>query len=96
MIKNFNSKMAEDVFNGVSTRYSRKLPTNLHSLAVRKLDQLNAVTKIEDLNVPPNNKLEKLKGKLSDCWSIRINNQYRIIFKLVKNSAVDVDIVDYH
>ncbi len=96
MIKNFNSKLAEDVFNGVSTRYSRKLPTNLHSLAVRKLDQLNAVTKIEDLNVPPNNKLEKLKGKLSDYWSIRINNQYRIIFKWVQNSAVDVDIVDYH
>lgn len=63
---------------------------------MRKLDQLNAATKIEDLNVPPNNKLEKLKGKLSYYWSIRINNQYRIIFRWTQNSAADVDIVDYH
>ncbi len=96
MIKNFSSKLSEDVFNGISSRYSRKLPINLHSLAVRKLDQLNAATKIEDLNVPPNNKLEKLKGKLSYYWSIRINNQYRIIFRWTQNSAADVDIVDYH
>ena len=96
MIKNFSSKLSEDVFHGISSRYSRKLPINLHSLAVRKLDQLNAATKIEDLNVPPNNKLEKLKGKLSYYWSIRINNQYRIIFRWTQNSAADVDIVDYH
>jgi len=84
------------LFNGISTKRSRKLPINLHAVAVRKLDQLNAVTKIENLNIPPNNRLEKLKGNLSDYWSIRINNQYRIIFKWSNSDVLDVDIVDYH
>jgi len=96
MIKTFASKLAEDIFDGVSSRHSRKLPNKIHLVAIRKLDQLNAVTKLEDLNVPPNNRLEKLKGKLSKYWSIRVNNQYRIIFRWVDADVYDVDIVDYH
>jgi proteic killer suppression protein len=96
MIKTFKSKLAEDVFDGVSSRYSRKLGQNVKPTAIRKLDQINAATKIESLNVPPNNRLEKLKGDLKEYWSIRVNNQYRIIFKWEEGNAFDVDIVDYH
>ena len=96
MIKTFASKMVEHLFDGVSSRYTRKFSNKLHSIAIRKLDQLNAVTKVESLNIPPNNRLEKLKGNLENYWSIRINKQYRIIFRWIDSDSYDVDIVDYH
>lgn len=96
MIKSFKSKLAKDVFDGISSRYSRKLPNELLEITIRKLDQLNAVTALKDLNVPPNNKLKKLKGDLDDFWSIRINNQYRITFCWLDKDAHEIDIVDYH
>jgi len=96
MIKSFKSKLAENVFDDISSKYSRKLPNELLEIAIRKLDQLNAVTRLKDLNVPPNNKLKKLKGNLDDFWSIRINNQYRIIFRWLDKDAYEVDIIDYH
>ncbi|MBY0544224.1 MAG: type II toxin-antitoxin system RelE/ParE family toxin [Gammaproteobacteria bacterium] len=96
MIKNFKSKTAHDVFNGITSRYARQLPLNLHGKAKRLFDQINASTKVETLRVPPGNNLEKLTGDLSDFWSVRINKQWRIIFKWEEGSAYDLDIVDYH
>ena len=96
MIRNFKSKLAEDVFDGVSSRYARKLPTPLHDKARRLLDQLNAITRVETLKIPPSNKLSKLTGNLSDHWRVKIDKQWAIIFRWEKNNAYDVDIVDYH
>lgn len=96
MIRNFASKTAQDVFDGTKSRYARKLPQELHDKACRLFDQINAVTRVEELRVPPSNHLEKLTGDLKDKWSLRINIQWRIIFRWSSGEAIDVDIVDYH
>lgn len=96
MIRNFSSKCAKDVFNGNNSRHARKLPANLHKKAQILLDQLNAITRIETLQIPPSNHLEKLKGDLKLFWSLRINIQWRIIFRWEEQDAKDVDIIDYH
>lgn len=88
--------MAQDIYNGVTSRASRKLSLGLHDKARRLLDQINAATVIDTLRIPPGNRLEKLKGNLKDYWSVRINNQWRVIFKWDKGYAIDVDIIDYH
>ena len=64
--------------------------------AKRKLESLNAVARLEDLRVPPSNRLEKLKGDLRDFYSIRINDQWRIIFRWIEGAPHSVRIVDYH
>jgi proteic killer suppression protein len=96
MIKNFADKITEDVFDDTNSRYSRKLPRELHPKAQRLLDQINAAPSLEFLRVPPGNKLEKLSGSLEGFWSLRINKQWRIIFCWDNNDAFDVGIVDYH
>ena len=96
MIKNLASKVTEDIYDGVNSRHSRRIPKELHEKICRLLDQLYAVTKIETLRIPPSNNLEKLKGDLAEHWSIRVNKQWRIIFKWEMNNAYDVEIVDYH
>lgn len=96
MIKSFSSKGVKDSYNGINSRYSRSLPRELHNKVYRLLDQLNAVTLIETLQVPSSNHLEKLRGKLKEFWSIRINKQWRIIFKWNDANAEDVGIIDYH
>ncbi|MCH9757214.1 MAG: type II toxin-antitoxin system RelE/ParE family toxin [Gammaproteobacteria bacterium] len=96
MICGFRDKLTEDVFNGLNTRFSRKLPSVLHKKAQRKLDQLNAATKIETLNVPPSNKLAKLEGDLSGFWRIKIDKQWAVIFQWEEGNAHHVSITDYH
>ncbi len=96
MIRNFKSKTAADIYDGVCSRYARKLPTSLHRKASRLLDQLNVSTKVETLGVPPSNRLEKLIGSMAGYWSIRINKQWRIVFKWRDGEAINVDIIDYH
>ena len=76
---------------GKSRRYSA-----IAEIALRKLDLIDASTMIEDLRVPPGNRLEKLKGDRAGLWSIRINDQWRICFRWVDGEAFDVEIVDYH
>ena len=93
MIKSFGDKETEKIWNGV---YSKKLPGNIQPVARRKLRMINNAQDISDLRIPPGNKLEKLKGKLKDFWSIRINSQRRIIFKWIGNDAYEVQIIDYH
>lgn len=96
MIKNFSSKLVEDIFNGVDSRHSRKFPKQLLKKAHRKLDQLNAATVLDTLKVPPSNKLRKLEGNLSEYWRIKIDKQWAVIFKWENGLAIDVDIIDYH
>ena len=96
MIQDFGNKVAQDVFDGINSRYSRKLPRPLHPKAQRLLDQMNAAPTLEFLKIPPGNRLEKLSGSLEGEWSLRINDQWRIVFRWEKNNAWDVKILDYH
>lgn len=96
MIINFQDKLTEDVFNGVSSRYSRKLPNELHKKAQRKLDMIHAATLIDTLKIPPSNKLSKLTGNLSEFWRIKIDKQWAVIFRWENSNAYDVCILDYH
>jgi proteic killer suppression protein len=96
MIKSFGNKTAEDIYNGIKSRHARKLPAHLHGKAERLLDQINAAPSITLLKAPPGNRLEKLSGNYQKFWSIRINEQWRIIFKWKDDDAHDVSIIDYH
>jgi proteic killer suppression protein len=96
MIASFGDRATEELFHGISSRYSRKLPNQIHEMALYKLDLLNAAQALEDLLSPPGNRLESLHGDLKGFHSIRINAQWRIIFRWAGNSAHDVQIIDYH
>lgn len=96
MIHNFASKTAQDIFDGVLSRHARKIDPRLHKRITRLFDQINAVMKVELLAVPPSNRLKKLSGNLREFWSIRVNQQWRIIFRWQDKNAFDVDVVDYH
>ena len=96
MIISFRDKTTEDIFNGNNTKITRKIPKAIWKTVCRKLDMLNADHELKDLMSPPSNRLERLKGELSDFHSIRINDQYRIIFIWVNGNTEFVQIVDYH
>jgi proteic killer suppression protein len=96
VIKSFGNKTAEDLYNGDNTKEARKLPKELWKKSVRQLDQLNAACELKDLRIPPGNRLEALKGELSDFYSVRINDQFRIIFKWQEGEVLEVSIGDYH
>ncbi len=93
MIKSFADKETEKVYR---QEFSRKLPQAIQRIALRKLMMLNAAETMEDLRVPPSNHLERLSGDREGQYSIRINQQYRICFKVVGKDFFDVEIVDYH
>ena len=97
MIQSFKDRGTEAVFNGENTKAARKtLPITLWKVAVRKLDQLDSVVLLEELAVPPGNRLETLSGDRNEQHSIRINNQYRICFNWTENGPDQLEIVDYH
>ncbi|MCH2533125.1 MAG: type II toxin-antitoxin system RelE/ParE family toxin [Bdellovibrionales bacterium] len=96
MICSFGDKTARDIFHGTSSRFSRKLSNELHAAAVRKLDQLNTASKLVDLKVPPSNRLEPLRGDLKGFHSIRINDQWRVVFRWSNAGPEEVQIMDYH
>lgn len=97
MIESFADKATEDIFNGDNTTAARKrLPRDLWNVAFRKLDQIDSAVALDDLKVPPGNRLEALKGKRSGQYSIRINDQFRICFEWDQNNAANVEIVNYH
>lgn len=93
MIVSFGNKETEKIWNGI---VSKKLPREIQEIARRKLRMINNSIDIVDLRIPPANRLEKLKGNLKEFYSIRINNQWRIIFKWKNGNAFDIEIVDYH
>ena len=97
MIQTFKNQAAEDLFNGVATKAALKLITrNLWNIVSRKLDQLDSVTSLNELRVPPGNRLETLKGNRNGQHSIRINDQYRVCFKWTESGPADVEVTDYH
>lgn len=96
IIVGFGDKATEDVFNDTDSREGRSIPKQIWRVAQRKLDMLNAAQDILDLRAAPANRLEKLKGDLSGFWSIRINDQYRVVFTWKNGNAADVKIADYH
>lgn len=93
MIKSFRDKEAEKIFDREG---SRKLPENIQKIALLKLGVIDAADELQDLRLPPGNKLEKLSGNRAGQYSIRINNQWRICFSWSKGDAYDVEIVGYH
>jgi proteic killer suppression protein len=93
MITSFGSKDTKKIWDGERVK---GFATELQETARRKLRMLNNSQNIADLQIPPSNRLEKLKGNLKDFHSIRINDQWRIIFKWNKGNASDVEILDYH
>ena len=96
MIQSFGDGLTEKIFNGVRDREVSKFPRDVLSTAKRKLDVIEYATVLQDLAVPPGNRLEKLKGDLEGYCSIRINDQWRIVFRWQDESAHDVRIMDYH
>ncbi len=93
MIKSFASKETEKVFNRL---FSRKLPQDIQRAARRKLLMMDAAENLNDLRVPPSNRLEKLSGRRRGQYSIRINDQWRICFEWEDGDAYEVEITDYH
>lgn len=93
MINSFAGKFTEDLFNRKFVRY---LPTAIQRIAYRKLLLIDGAERLNDLKIPPANRLEKLSGGLSGKYNIRINEQWRIIFSWKENNAYEVEIIDYH
>lgn len=93
MIKRFGDRETENIWNGIR---SKKLPNEIQDVARRKLRMINNAQDVDDLRIPPANRLEKLKGNLKGYYNIRINNQWRIIFQWINNDAYEISIVDYH
>jgi len=93
MIQSFNSKETEKIWEGLR---STKLLNTIQEIVRRKLRMLNNSIDIKDLTTPPSNRLEKFKGELNEFYSIRINDQWRIIFKWIDGHSNYVEIIDYH
>ena len=93
MIKSFQNKETEKIYD---RERSRKLPDDIQQIALRKLIMINNAKNMNDLRIPPANRLEKLSGDRSGQYSIRINDQWRICFIWKGEDAYDVEIVDYH
>lgn len=96
MIVSFADKSTADIYDGLDTRFARKIARSIWQVAQRKLDIIEAAHELNDLFVVPGNRLEALKGRFSGYHSIRINDQYRIMFKWIDGNAKDVLITDYH
>ncbi len=97
MIVSFKSAANEDIFNGKASRKARTVcPQSIWRIAARKLDQLDSVESLEELKVPPGNRLEPLIGDRRGQHSIRINEQYRICFRWSDSGPDEVEITDYH
>ena len=93
MIKTFKDKEARKIFN---LDHSKRLPSHIQHIALRKLSMIDAAENIRDLRIPPGNRLESLNGNRSGQFSIRINDQYRICFVWDDGDVFDVEITDYH
>lgn len=93
MIKSFLDREAEKIYH---QEYSKKIPVAMQKIALRKLLMLDNAKCLNDLRVPPGNRLEPLAGERKGQYSIRINDQYRICFRMIKDRVYQVEIVDYH
>ncbi len=97
MIRSFKTQGTQDIFDGTDSKAARRAcPTSILPVARRKLDQVNQAAQLDDLNAPPQNRLEKLRGDRAGQHSIRINAQYRVCFRWTDFGPESVEIVDYH
>ena len=96
MIRSFGDHFTELLYHGAKDARVRRFPADVLKVTVRKLDMLNTAQVLGDLRSPPGNRLEALKGGLRGFFSIRVNDQWRIVFRWVGADAVDVRVTDYH
>ena len=96
MIETFGNRVAEDLFFDRPSKASKGFPPDVRRAARRKLLYLHDAADLADLRVPPENRLERLKGRLVGYYSIRINDQWRIVFRWQSGQAFDVSVMDYH
>lgn len=96
MINSFANKLAEDLFDDLNSKFVRSFPAELKRVARRKLLYLHDAAELQDLKIPPGNKLEALKDDLAGYYSIRINIQWRIVFRWDNGNAEEVSVIDYH
>jgi len=96
VIASFGNRATEDLFHGRKSKSARKLASGAQSVALRKLDMVNAAHSLQDLKSPPGNRLEALRGDWRGYQSIRINEQWRIVFRWANGDAHEVRVIDYH
>ena len=96
MIRTLADETTMDIWNGVNSRAARKIPRELWPLVRRRVDQIEAVSRLDDLKRPPGNRLHTLGGGLQGSHAVRVNDQYRIVFRFVGGDAFDVQCTDYH
>jgi len=96
VIKSIHGKTTRDIFDGINSKAARKIPSSLYQRARDLMDVIHAAAGLNDLRIPPSNRLHQLKDDLKGYWSVSINDQYRIIFRWVDGNAEDVEITDYH
>ena len=96
MIRAFADDTTSDVWNGLNTKAARRIPRGLWPIVRRKLDQIDSVTKLDDLRVPPGNRLHALADDLLGHYAIHVNDQYRIVFRFEGQDAHAVRCTDYH
>ena len=96
MIRTLAGDTTRDIWNGVNSKAARHIPRELWPIVRRKLDQIDAVTRLDDLKVPPGNRLHALAGEFRGFQAVRVNDQYRIVFRFQDADAFDVRCTDYH
>ncbi|MEZ5319265.1 MAG: type II toxin-antitoxin system RelE/ParE family toxin [Vicinamibacterales bacterium] len=96
MIRSLADDTTRDIWNGRNTKAARRIPRDVWPAARRRLDQIDAVTRLDDLNVPPGNRLHALSGALRGWHAVRVNDQYRVVFRFDGGNAFDVRCTDYH
>jgi proteic killer suppression protein len=96
MIRSLADDTTRDIWNGVNSKAARRVPRMLWPIVRRKLDQIDAVTVLDALKVPPGNRLHALVGDLAGFHAIRVNDQYRVVFRFDGQDAFDVRCTDYH
>ena len=96
MIISFGVKVTYDLYHGITSRRVQKIPNKIQEITLYKLDIINATQNLNDLKSPLGNRLEQLKGNLKGFYSIKINSQWRLIFRWESNVAHDVQVTDYH
>ena len=96
MIVSFGDAATEALYHGAADRRTRRFPRDIVKTSLRKLDMLDAAVVLEDLRAPPGNRLEALKGEFKGQHSIRVNDQWRIVFRWTPEGAAQVRLIDYH
>ena len=96
MIVSFADHATAELFNGTAARRAKRVPPDVTRIALRKLDMLDAAVRLIDLRVPPGNRLEALRGDFAGLHSIRVNDQWRLVFRWTERGPAEVRLIDYH